>query len=94
MVFWFTILGWIFVQLPITGPIPDIAANVDPELGAEITRATEGMMSGVDPKSILVASALFILGTIIGGICWMINRATRDTARKVFGVLTLSLIHI
>ena len=88
MVFWFTLLGWIFVQLPITGPIPDIAANVDPELGAEITRATEGMMSGVDPKSILVASALFILGTIIGGICWMINRATRDTTRKVFGVLT------
>lgn len=88
MVFWFTLLGWIFVQLPITGPIPDIAANADPELGAEIARATESMMSGIDPKSILIASSLFILGTILGGIFWMINRATKDAARKVFGVLT------
>lgn len=88
MVFWFTFLGWIFVQLPITGPIPDIAASADPELGAEIARATEGMMSGVDPMSILIASALFILGTIIGGICWIVNRATKNTVRNVFGVLT------
>ena len=88
MVFWFTLLGWIFVQLPITGPIPDIAAHADPELGAEIARATEGMMSGVDPKSVLIASSLFILGTILGGICWIINRATKDAARNIFGVLT------
>lgn len=88
MVFWFTLLGWIFVQLPITSPIPDIAANADPELGAEIARTTESMMSGIDPKSVLIASSLFIFGTIFGGIFWMINRATKNTARKVFGVLT------
>lgn len=88
MVFWFTLLGWIFIQIPITGPIPDIATNADPELGAEIARATEAMMSGIDPKSILIASSLFIFGTIFGGIFWMINRATKNTARKVFGVLT------
>ena len=88
MVFWFTLLGWIFVQIPITGPIPDIATNADPELGAEIARATEAMMSGIDPKSVLIASSLFIFGTIFGGIFWMINRATKNTARNVFGVLT------
>jgi len=88
MVFWFTLLGWIFVQLPITGPIPDIAESADPELGAEIARATEGMMAGVDPQAVIIASALFILGTILGGIFWMINRATKNTARNVFGVLT------
>ena len=88
MVFWFTLLGWIFIQIPITGPIPDIATNADPKLGAEIARATEAMMSGIDPKSILIASSLFIFGTIFGGIFWMINRATKNTARKVFGVLT------
>ena len=88
MVFWFTILGWIVVQIPITGPIPDIAANADPELGAEIARATESMMAGVEPIAILIAFSLFFIGTIIGGICWIINRATKDTTRKVFGVLT------
>ena len=88
MVLWFTILGWIFVQIPITGPIADIAASADPELGAEIARATEGMMSDVNPMSILIASSLFIFGTILGGIFWIINRAAKDTAQTVFGVLT------
>lgn len=88
MVFWFTILGWLFVQIPITGPIPELARAADPELGAEIDRATAAMMTGIDPASTALFGLLFVGGTLLGLIGWLINRNTKDTAQKIFGVLT------
>ena len=88
MVFWFTILGWLAVQIPITGPIPDIAEQADPELGAEIARASEAMLSNVEPIAIAIAFSLFLIGTIMGGIGWTVNRATKNTVQTVFGVIT------
>jgi len=88
MVFWFTILGWLFVQIPITSPIPEIARAADPELGAEIDRATEAMMTGIDQMAVALFSLLFVGGTLLGLISWLINRGTKDTTQKVFGVFT------
>ncbi len=88
MVFWFTILGWLFVQIPITGPIPELARAADPELGAEIDRATAAMMTGIDPASAALFGLLFVGGTLLGLIGWLINRNTKDTAQKIFGVVT------
>jgi len=88
MVFWFTVLGWIFVQLPITGPIPEVARAADPELGAQIDQATANMMAGIDPVAVGLFLGLFILGTIIGLIGWLINRNTKNMAQTIFGVIT------
>ncbi|WP_051279139.1 CPBP family intramembrane glutamic endopeptidase [Hellea balneolensis] len=88
MVFWFTILGWLFVQIPITGPIPELARAADPELGAEIDRATADMMTGIDPTAAALFGLLFVGGTLLGLIGWLINRNTKDTAQKIFGILT------
>jgi len=88
MVFWFTILGWLFVQIPITGPIPDLAHAADPELGAEIDRATKAMLANTDMAVVGLYMLLFVIGTLMGLVCWLINRNTKDTAQTVFGVLT------
>ena len=88
MVFWFTVLGWIVVQIPITGPIPGIVESVDPELGAQIAEATEAMLAGVDPAAIAIALLLFVGGTLLGLIGWTINRNTKNTTQAIFGVLT------
>lgn len=88
MVFWFTILGWIVVQIPITGPIPDIARAADPELGAQIDQATANMMTGVDAVTVAIFGLMFIVGTLMGIICWLINRNAKDGTKTVFGVLT------
>lgn len=88
MVFWFTILGWLFVQIPITWPIPEIARAADPELGAQIDQATANMMTDINPMSTALFGLMFLGGTLIGGLCWLINRNTKGSTQTVFGVLT------
>jgi len=88
MVSWFTVLGWLFVQIPITGPIPEVARAADPELGAEIDRATEAMLAGMDAKVVGLALLVFVVATLIGGISWLINRNTKGSTQTIFAVLT------
>ena len=88
MVFWFTVLGWIVVQIFITGPIPGIVEDVDPELGAQISESTEAMMAGIDPVAIAIALLLFAGGTLLGLVSWAINRNTKNTTQAIFGVIT------
>lgn len=88
MVFWFTILGWIFVQIAITGPIPEIARAADPELGAQIDQATDDMMADIDPLFVVTFLLMFIIGSIVGGVCWIVNRTTKGGIQTIFGVLT------
>ena len=88
MVAWFTILGWLFVQLPITGPIPEVARTADPELGAQIDQATQNMLANMDMAAVGLFTLLFLTGTLGGLIFWLINRNTKDSTQTVFGVLT------
>jgi len=88
MVFWFTILGWLFVQLPITGPIPEVARAADPELGAQIDEATNAMLSNIDMAAVGLFSLLFLAGSVVGGFFWLLNRNTKGSTQTVFGVLT------
>jgi len=88
MVFWFTILGWLFVQMPITTPIPEIARAADPELGAQIDQATEAMLANMDLAAAGIFTLLFFAGTLGGLIFWLINRNTQGSTQTVFGVLT------
>ena len=88
MVSWFTVLGWLFVQLPITGPIPEVARAADPELGAEIDRATQAMMAGLDEKTVGLLMLLFVISCLVGGLSWLINRNTKGTPQTVFAILT------
>jgi len=88
MVFWFTILGWLFVQFPITGPIPEVARAADPELGAQIDQAMESMTANMDLVAVGLFTLLFLGGTLAGVLFWIINRNTKGSTKSVFGVLT------
>jgi len=88
MVFWFTILGWLFVQMPITGPIPGVISTADPELGAQINQSTETILANIDKNAALIFGLLFLAGTLGGCLFWSINRITKGTTQTVFGILT------
>ena len=88
MVFWFTILGWLFVQFPITGPIPDVARAADPELGAQIDQSMANMAANMDLVSVGLFTLLFLGGTLAGILFWILNRNAKGSTQTLFGVLT------
>ena len=88
MVFWFTILGWLFVQIPITTPIPEVARAADPELGAQIDQAMESLTANMDIAAVGLFSLLFLGGTLAGVLFWILNRNAKGSTQTVFGVLT------
>ena len=88
MVFWFTVLGWLFVQFPITGPIPEVARAADPELGAQIDQAMQSMTAIMDIAAVGLFTLLFLGGTLAGVLFWILNRNSKGSSQTVFGVLT------
>jgi len=88
MAFWFVILGWLFVQFPITGPIPEVARAADPELGAQIDQAMENMAANMDLVAVGLFTLLFLGGTLVGILFWILNRNAKGRSQTVFGALT------
>ena len=66
LVFWFTVLGWLLVQIVITGPIPELARSADPNLGFQIDKATENMIQQIDFKKVSYFGLIFFFGTLLG----------------------------
>jgi len=87
IVFWFTVLGWIGAQLLFTGPVGPILDSVDPELSKEMLDTSLAIFSGENMVLFGVLSAGFGLSTILGLLFWLIHRTTKDTIRRVFGIL-------
>ena len=88
MVFWFTVLGWLASQLVFTGPIGPILDEVDPELSNKMLEASLAMFSGDDMMMMGLFGGIFLLSSVLGGLFWLIHRTTKNTTRRVFGILT------
>jgi membrane protease YdiL (CAAX protease family) len=88
MVAWFTILGWLFVQFPITGPIPDVARAADPELGAQIDQAMADMTANMNLSAVGLFTLVFLGGTLAGVLFWILNRNAKGNTQTIFGILT------
>lgn len=88
MVFWFTMLGWLIVQIPLTGPITTIAESADPELAAQIEQATLNMAANMNMAAIAIFGLLFAVSTLGGVLFWILNRNAKGGAQKTFGVIT------
>jgi len=86
-VFWFTILGWLGAQLIFTGPVGPILDSVDPELSQQMIDMSMQMFTGENMVLFGILSAGFGLSTILGLLFWLIHRSTKETVRKVFGIL-------
>jgi len=87
IVFWFTILGWLGAQLIFTGPVGPILDSVDPELSQQMIDMSMQMFTGENMVLFGILSAGFGLSTILGLLFWLIHRSTKETVRKVFGIL-------
>jgi len=88
LVFWFTVLGWLLVQIVITGPIPELARSADPNLGFQIDKATENMIQQIDFKKVSYFGLIFFFGTLLGLISWSMNRSLKNSYLKSSGFLT------
>ena len=88
MVAWFTILGWLFVQFLITGPIPDVARAADPELGAQIDQAMADMTANMNLSAVGLFTLVFLGGTLAGVLFWILNRNAKGNTQTIFGILT------
>ena len=86
IVFWFTVLGWIAAQIFITSPIGPLLESVDPELSKQMQDASLGVFGGDNFLPLMIILGSFVVSTILGLIFWVINRVSKGTTRKVFGI--------
>lgn len=99
IVFWFTVLGWLAAQLFITSPIGPLLESTDPELNKEMMDASMAAFAGENMGIMAKWGGSFALSTVLGLLFWVINRTTKNTAHRVFGILcaiaaTLSLVSL
>ena len=87
IVFWFTVLGWLTAQLVVTSPISPILDSVDPELSQQMLDMSMAVFTGEGASSIYLFGGLFAGSTILGLVFWVLNRVTKNMARKIFGTL-------
>ena len=87
IVFWFTVLGWLAAQLLITSPVGPLLQAADPELSNQMTEASLAIFTGDTAKVMAISGGIFFLSSIFGIIFWIVNRTTKDTAKRIFGVL-------
>jgi len=87
IVFWFTVLGWLAAQLVVTSPISPILDSVDPELSQQMLDMSMAVFTGEGASSIYLFGGLFAGSTILGLVFWVLNRVTKNMARKIFGTL-------
>ena len=87
IVFWFTVLGWLAAQLVVTSPISPILDSVDPELSQQMLDMSMAVFTGEGASSIYLFGGMFAGSTILGLVFWVLNRVTKNMARKIFGTL-------
>ena len=87
IVFWFTVLGWLAAQLVVRSPIAPILDSVDPELSQQMLDMSMAVFTGEGASSIYLFGGLFAGSTILGLVFWVLNRVTKNMARKIFGTL-------
>jgi len=87
IVFWFTVLGWLVAQLVITSPVAPILESVDPELSKEMLDLSMAAFTDENGPKLALLGGIFTLSTLLGLGFWIVNRVTKNTAKRIFGVL-------
>jgi len=87
IVFWFTVLGWLMAQLLVTSPVGPLLSAADPELSKQMNEMSLAALTGENSVPLAIFGGAFGLSTLLGLLFWVINRVTKKTAQKIFGVL-------
>lgn len=97
IVFWMTIVTWIFGQLLLTGPFPDILEAVDPEAAATFTEQSQTFFAKNAHSLLLLGAGLIIggLGAILAFIGLMVHFfGRRGKASLITGLIGVGLTFI
>ena len=87
IVFWFTVLGWLGAQVLVTSPVGPLLSAADPELSKQMNEVSLAALTGENSTKLAIFGGSFVLSTLLGLLFWVINRMTRKTPQKIFGVL-------
>jgi len=88
MVLWFTMLGWLLVQVMVGGPLNQAMTDADPEVVAQMNESMTALVNE-NAGELAVYSIVFLMSTVLGLIFFLINRLNKDDGiRKVTGVIT------
>jgi len=87
IVFWFTVLGWLGAQVLVTWPVGPLLSAADSELSKQMNEVSLAALTGENSTNLAIFGGSFILSTLLGLLFWVINRVTKKTAQKIFGVL-------
>lgn len=86
-VFWITVLGWLLAQIFITGPLPDIARDIDPQLGNDFLNAASELAETGNPLVLGVAVLGFLVTTVIGVIFSLLAINSPKKPINTFGII-------
>lgn len=87
IVFWFTVLGWLGAQVLVTSPVGPLLSAADPELSKQMNEVSLAALTGENSTKLAIFGGAFGLSTLLGLLFWVINRVTKKTPQKIFGVL-------
>ena len=87
IVFWFTVLGWLGTQVLVTSPVGPLLSAADPELSKQMNEVSLAALTGENSTKLAIFGGSFVLSTLLGLLFWVINRVTKKTPQKIFGVL-------
>ena len=87
IVFWFTVLGWLGAQVLVTSPVGPLLSAADPELSKQMNEVSLAALTGENSTKLAIFGGSFVLSTLLGLLFWVINRVTKKTPQKIFGVL-------
>ena len=87
IVFWFTVLGWLGAQVLVTSPVGPLLSAADPELSKQMNEVSLAALTGENSTKLAIFGGSFVLSTLLGLLFWVINRVTKKTPQKIYGVL-------
>ena len=88
--FWLIFVGWILAQFILTGPLPNLIENADPELAAQIENATNAMIERMDISLLVIFGLGFFASSLIATGFWIGTRAVKEhSTAKILGFVAL-----
>lgn len=85
--FWFFLVGWIIAQTVVTGPIPVISAEIDPEKADAVNQIMFDSISKVDQGLLAISGLGILLGSAIGALFYLISRFSSGTTQIITGII-------
>ncbi|RKQ71295.1 CAAX prenyl protease-like protein [Litorimonas taeanensis] len=87
-VFWITVIGWLVGQIVITGPLPTIIREIDPELANDFLQSSTEAIEAANPARLVFSMFGFLLSTLIGAVFSLLALNAKSGKKRGFAIMT------